>query len=186
MADFFRKLNVLLKSGLGDVADDLIPRGRVKTLDDLDREIVRLREKLRDARDHEIALKARIDSFDSQIDDLSNQSDDALKQGKVEQARYVLEQIKRLEQRREMAVADLREHQLITDRFAQQIALLDNAAAEARAVQQQNAAPPSHDDSREMPPQQSTNRTALETPAASKNEPPDDDLDQRIQRLSKR
>lgn len=193
MTDFFRKLNLLLRTNLPDLPlgpgdTDAPPRlGK-----NVDREIASLNDRVRDAYAYEDQLKARLTKLQNEVYDLDTAADDAVADGREEQARYHIEQMKRAQVRLEMTGADLKEHQRVTAELVQRVRELETAVARAREAQSVPTPPdqqPSIEDSLR------TAREALDEPAASRppvsSSPPHtrpstgDDLDERIRRLSK-
>jgi chromosome segregation ATPase len=195
MTDLFRKLNLLLRTNL----PDLTPGGEAKDEPprlgkNVDREIAALNDRVRDAYAYEAQLKARIETLQADIYRLDEEADAAIADGREEQARYHIEQMKRAQARLEMTQADLREHQRVTAELVMRVRELEDAVARAREAQ---AAPP-------QPPAE---RPSLEDSLRATREeldsaPPDerlssgsaparpkpstgDDLDDRIRRLSK-
>ena len=120
-------------------------------------------------------------------------ADDAVADGREEQARYHIEQMKRTQIRLEMAEADLTEHQRVTAELVQRVRELETAVARAREAQSVPVPPdqqPSIEDALrgtrealgEPPPE--TRSAAGSSPARAKPAT-GDDLDDRIRRLSK-
>lgn len=143
MDDLFKKLNVLIKSSLNDLTGDEPSRrsSQPKRLGkDIDRELVALRQRIDDAYAYEAELKTRIITLEDEVGRLDREADAALEQRREEQARYVVGQMQRSQQRLTMAQADLREHQLVTQELVQRVNTLDSYVAEVRRVQQ-DAAP---------------------------------------------
>jgi len=194
MTDFFRKLNLLLRTNLPDLplgaGDSNAPPRLGKNVD---REIAALNDRVRDAYDYEGQLKARMTKLQDEVYDLDSAADDAVADGREEQARYHIEQMKRAQIRLEMTGADLKEHQRVTAELVQRVRELETAVARAREAQSVPAPPdtrPSIEDALRG------TREALDEPASSERStvgdaPPrgrpasGDDLDERIRRLSK-
>jgi phage shock protein A len=149
MSDLFKKLNTLIQAGINDVLDDAqktmkeplkhIPSNRLgKTIIG---EVDHLREKINDALNHEDILNARIQDLEGEIADLDRQADEAVRAGDDVNARYLLERMKRAQQRLTMTQSDLREHQVATRELMQRVNELDAAIADAKhAVQQKEQA----------------------------------------------
>ncbi len=198
MTDLFKKLNLLLRSSLPDVTS---PAGEARPAPprlgkDVDREIAALNDRVRDAHAYEAQLKARADKLEAEIFALDEAADSAVADGQEDTARYHIEHLKRAQARLDMTYADLREHQRVTAELELRVNALENAVAEARAAQA-----PAEPDTRpsladvlrgarerfeaattgepETPPEEK------EPPAPKKPASSGDDLDQRIQRLSK-
>lgn len=195
MTDLFKKLNLLLRASLPDLplsdGDQLTAPLRLGK--DVDREIVMLHDRVRDAYAYEAQLKDRIGQLQGEIFALDEAADAAVADGREEQARYHIERMKRAQARLEMAEADLREHQHMTAEFVQRVSQLEEAVARARQAQashepggELSAADVLHDARGEAA------SAAVETSLPANHPPPsrsvrggNDDLDQRIERLSK-
>jgi phage shock protein A len=192
MTDFIRKLNLLLRTSLPDLP---LPTGDspaepVRLGKNVDREIAALNDRVRDAYAYEAQLKSRADQLQGEIFALDETADAAVAEGREELARYHIEQMKRAQARLEMTQADLREHQRVTAELVQRVAGLEEAVARARQAQ-------AEDDARDARPsmedalRSAREQSEREAPASSAVPPPrsaarsEDDLDQRIRRLSK-
>lgn len=196
MTDLFKKLNLLLRTSLPDLplSGGGQPTAPLRLGKDVDREIGALNDRVRDAYAYEEQLKGRIAQLQSEIFALDEAADAAVADGREELARYHIEAMKRAQTRLDMANADLREHQRVTAELVQRVAGLEDAVARARQAQAQ----PEHEpDNR--PSMADVLRGAREEVSAAPAEsgpaasgPPsrsarggDDELDQRIERLSK-
>lgn len=200
MDDLFKKLNVLIKSSLNDLAGDESSRrsSQPKRLGkEIDRELAALRQRIDDAYAYEGELKTRITTLEDEVDRLDREADAALEQRREEQARYLVEQMQRSQQRLTMAQADLREHQLVTAELVQRVNTLDSYVAEARRAEQ-DVAPEAATTGgladvlrsarekllREIPQTPVQPEERLDAEPAN-DQRVDDDLEQRRQRLSK-
>ena len=136
MSDLFKKLNLLVKSSINDVLGDELPRRREPSRGrlgkNLDKEVAHLRERINDAIAHENTLQERVESFTRDIAALDAQADEAVKAGNEAQARHIIAQLQRTQQRLTIAESDLREHQLVTQDLIQRVNLLDSVVSEAR------------------------------------------------------
>lgn len=148
MTDLFKKLNTLMKAGLNDLlGDDLAvgaPRRKPITPErlgkDVDREIVALRQRVNEAVDYEGKLRQQVETLESEVARWDRQADDAVAAGSDAAARHAIDQMQRAEQRLNMARADLREHQLVTQELIQRVNTLEAVVADARRQQQAEAA----------------------------------------------
>lgn len=197
MTDFIKKLNLLLRTNLPDLS--LSPSGQeavpLRLGKNVDREIAALNDRVRDAYDYEAQLKARIDQLQREIFSLDETADAAVADGREEQARYHIEQMKRTQIRLEMTNSDLREHQRVTAELVQRVAELEDAVARARKAQSQTEPDDRSsvaDVLRGAREQADADVSASDQTSAPAQKPParstggsDDELDQRIQRLSK-
>ena len=147
MTDLFKKLNTLMKAGLNDLlGDDLAvgaPRRKPITPErlgkDVDREISALRQRVNEAVDYEGALRQQVETLASEVARWDQQADDAVAAGSDVAARHAIDQMQRAEQRLNMARADLREHQLVTQELIQRVNTLEAVVADARRQQQAEA-----------------------------------------------
>jgi phage shock protein A len=146
MDSLFKKLNVLIKSGIHDIVGDDPSRRTAsppRLGKDIDREIAALRQRVNDAAAYEDELKTRIRTLEDEVARLDMQADEAVEAQREEQARYLIEQMQRAQQRLTMARADLREHQLVAQELLQRVNTLEAYVAEARRQQQSTPEPPS-------------------------------------------
>ncbi|MBC7869848.1 MAG: PspA/IM30 family protein [Chitinophagaceae bacterium] len=209
MSDLFKKINTLLKSSVNDVIGDgksSDPRRRSFVLGkNIDRELKALHQRIDEAVAYEGTLKAKVAALQDEIARLDSQADEAVQQGNEAQARYLIDQMKRSEQRLRMAESDFREHQLVTQDLIQRVSALETAVAEAKHAQANQSSQPAKTsaaslsevlkDSREkiagmedlLSTQEeiSTPRTSNDTSSVSPNSI-EDDLTARRDRLSKR
>lgn len=195
MNDLFKKLNVLVKSSLNDLVGEGSSRPAPtpqRLGKDIDHEIAALRQRVNDALMYEEELKARITALEDEVARFDQQADEAVRQRREEQARYVVEQMQRAQQRLTMARADLREHQLVASEFVQRVSTLEAYVAEARRAQQD--APESASgglaDSLRSVREKLTREVLPPQKPVEEREAPDaqaieDDLERRRQRLSK-
>ena len=142
MDSLFKKLNVLIKSSLHDIVSDESSRPAASAPrlgKDIDREIAALRQRVNDAMRYEDDLKARIRMLEDEVARFDLQADEAMESRRDEQARYLVEQMQRAQQRLTMARSDLREHQLVAQELIQRVNTLEAYVAEAR--RQQPSAP---------------------------------------------
>jgi hypothetical protein len=195
MNDLFKKLNVLVRSSLNDLIGGE-PGRRAPSPQRLgkgiDREIAALRQRVNDAFAYEDELKTRISVLEGEVARFDQQADEAVQQRREEQARYIIEQMQRAQQRLAMARADLREHQLVSQELLQRVNTLESYVAEARRVQQDAPEPASGGlaDMLRSAREKLTNEVLPRQETASRDEAPDeqaveDDLERRRQRLSK-
>lgn len=143
MSDFFKKLNVLVKASvhelLGDESAAKRPNpGRMGR--EVDQELPILRQRINDALDYEDELTGRAAALRAEVEKLDADADQAVNDGRDEQARYLLAQMQRTQQRLAMAESDLREHQLVTQELIQRVNELDAAIADARHAEEPEAA----------------------------------------------
>lgn len=149
MDDLFKKLNTLIKSSLADVlGEDALPgKSRRARLDprrlgkDIDSEVATLRGRINDALAYEDELQGRVQTLEAEVARWDQQADSALQNQDESGARYAVEQMQLAQQRLDMAAADLRDHQLVTQELIQRVNMLDAAVADARRAQEAPAEP---------------------------------------------
>lgn len=184
MSDLLKKLNVLIQSSIHEVLEDAqktvseplknIPRTRLGR--EIDSEVDKLRRKVNEALAYEDKLVKRVAELEREVADLDAQADDAVAQGDEVQARYLIERMKRAEQRKTMAESDLQSHRLAAQELIMRVNQLDAAVSEARHVESQQADNP-------PPPAQNVQAPPPRTVAPPK--PVDDKpLSERASRLS--
>jgi phage shock protein A len=145
MADFFKKLNVLVKASVNELLGDERaiggPRRKPLTPDrlgkDIDREIASLRQRINEALDYEDELQARVQTLRAEVSKWDEQADNAVARGDDEMARYDVGQMQRAQQHLAMAEADLRDHQAVTQELILRVNELDAAVADARRAKSQ-------------------------------------------------
>lgn len=143
MADFFKKLNVLVKASVNDLLGDerAIGGARRKPLTpdklgkDVDREIESLRQRINEALDYEDQLQTRVQTLQAEVAKWDEQADSAVARNDSDMARYDIEQMRRAQQHLAMAEADLRDHQTVTQELILRVNELDAAVADARRAQ---------------------------------------------------
>lgn len=202
MADLFKKLSVLIQAGLNDAIPEAInpatPQRRRLSPErlgkDIDKEVARLRERVNEAVAYEERLIDQVRALEQEIAQWNRQADDAVTGGDESGARYAIEQLKRAERRLEMTQSDLSAHQLVTQDLIQRVNLLDAVVADSRA----EAEPAAHEKAAANAESSVKGAAAsvadvlrqarekvgapTESPAQAK---PDDDLSERLRRLSK-
>ena len=167
MSDFFKKLNVLVKASLHDLlGDDDRERQRPLLRFDqlgqgIDTEIANLRQRINEALNYEDELTARVQTLTDEVSDWDAKADAAVESGQEEQGRYAIAQMQLTQQRLQMAEADLRDHQRVTQELILRVNELEAAVADARRAQQADDAPvETHAD--DQPASRNINRVAAD------------------------
>lgn len=141
MNDLFKKLNVLLKSGVHSVGQAGEPRSErlsqppIMAGGSLEKEVVALRERINEAVRYEEELAQRVRQYEQEAARWDRQADDAVAQGSDASARYAIEQMRRAEQRAVMAESDLRAHQQATQDLIQRVNTLEAVVADTLRAQ---------------------------------------------------
>jgi phage shock protein A len=201
MADLFKKLSVLIQAGLNDAIPEAInpatPQRRRLSPErlgkDIDKEVARLRERVNEAVEYEGRLTDQVRALEQEIAQWNRQADDAVTRGDEGSARYAIEQLKRAERRLEMVQSDLNAHQLVTQDLIQRVNLLDAVVADSRAEAEpaahEKAAASAEASVKAVASVADVLRQAREKVGAPTESPaqakPDDDLSERLRRLSK-
>lgn len=202
MNDFFRKLNVLVKSSLNELLDTErgVRRARISP-EALGGDVKLLRQRVDDALKYEGELAARVDSLEAEVERVDLMADEAMAQGQDDVARRHVEELQRLQNRLAMAESDLREHRLVTQELIARVNQLEAVIEEARKQEPVDTAEPLerasqmmgdvlremreriHEMSEAVSPPES--KPQVEVPPAD-DEAVDDDLARRRERLSKK
>lgn len=132
MASLFDKLNVLLQSHVPRLGSSARQRTPPALGRKADRELARLRARIDEALADDDRAQAEVDALDQQIADWDAQADAALASGQDAVARHAIRQMKRVEQRRVMAQADLDAQRRAIADLIQQVNAFEAAVAEAR------------------------------------------------------
>ncbi len=157
MTEFIEKLNVLLRARLssfldgsdrdqsqGDAPGKPPPTISVNRLGkDIDKEIAALRKRIDEALVHEDTIKNQLAALQGEIDTNDRRADEALRRGDDANARYLVQQVQRQQQRLTMLQSELAEHQRATSEFIERVNMLDSVVSDARRREQEKrAAPP--------------------------------------------
>ena len=142
MSDFFKKLNVLVKASLHDLIDTNANRPILKSRrlgQNLDREVVTLRDRINEALAYEDELVERVEAIKAGITRLDQQADMAIEAGRAADARQMIADLQRAQQRLTMAEADLNDHRLVTQKLITKVNELEAAVADAKYAQPETA-----------------------------------------------
>lgn len=132
MSDLLKKLNTLVRSNLSDLTPSL---PRFERSPNLDRQVSELRDRINSALEHEDQLQATANTLRAEVERLDQQADAAVAQGQDAQARHILEQMKRAQQRLDIAESDLAMHQRVAQELIQRVNLLEATVADSKAAQ---------------------------------------------------
>jgi phage shock protein A len=152
MPGFLDKLNTLVKASINNVLDEAgqsitnlgstisskLPVYRLG--DDIDREIAALRKQIDKAIADEDGMKHQIAQMEQQVAAYDQQIDDALQRNDNINARYLGEQIQRLQRKVTILQSDLDEHRQITSEFIERVNMLEAMVADSRHEQTQKVA----------------------------------------------
>lgn len=136
MSDLLKKLNTLVRANLSDMTPNL---PRFERSPNLDRQVSELRDRINSALEHEDQLQATANTLRAEVERLDQQADAAVAQGQEAQARHILEQMKRAQQRLDIAESDLAMHQRVAQELIQRVNLLEATVADAKAVENTSA-----------------------------------------------
>jgi phage shock protein A len=151
MSDFFKKLNVLVKASLNELADveshvRRWQRAPGKPGVDVERDVRALRQRVDEALAYEDELVARVQALQVELEQWDTAADEAVAAGQDEKARYAVEQVQRVNQRLALAESDLREHRLVTQELIARVNQLEAVVADVRRSEAE-AAPESPESS---------------------------------------
>jgi phage shock protein A len=106
---------------------------------DIDREIVSLRQRINEALAYEDELAGRVQALQAEAARWDTRADEAVQNGRDEDARYAIQQMQLSNQRLALAESDLREHRLVTQELILRVNELEAAVADARHAQAEQA-----------------------------------------------
>lgn len=146
MADnFFNKLNTLVRAHVNNIIDPMDEDSRERRQQALSQKTIRgglqkdvalLRQRVDDALQYEGELQNRVDKLYAEISDWDDKANNAVKEGREQDARYALSRMQQAQKDVQMTEADLQEHRIITQDLLQQVNRLEatvQAAEEAAA-----------------------------------------------------
>lgn len=133
MNDLLKKLNTLVRASLNDITPSL---PRFEREPNLDRQVADLRQRINEALEHEDDLQAQVNSLHQEVLRLDAAADQAVQQGRESEARQILEQLKRAEQRLAFAESDLRTHRRAVEELIGRVNLLEAAVGDKKAAEQ--------------------------------------------------
>jgi phage shock protein A len=212
MSDFFKKLNVLVRSNLNNVLGDAASANPLRRAfnptrlgNDVDREVAAMRSRINDAIVREDRLKAEISQLQGEIARLDPEADRAVQQDQETAARQIIAQMQTLQRRLSFAQSELREHESAVQEYMQRVNALEAYIVQVRQAQEQRSTQPLTSEAQEPtlsellreanqqasairdPDQPPQSQLTSPTPSISASDDDvDDDLAERRQRLSKR
>ncbi|MCU0495969.1 MAG: hypothetical protein MUF87_01305 [Anaerolineae bacterium] len=139
MNDLLKKLNTLVRAGLNDITPSL---PRFEREPNLDRQVSELRQRINESLEHEDDLQAQVNALHNEVARLDAAADQAVEQGRESEARQILAQLKRAEQRLAFAESDLRSHRRAVEELIGRVNLLEAAVGDKKAAEQAAASPP--------------------------------------------
>ncbi len=134
MTSFFDKLNLLLRSSVNNLLDDIAPT-REESPRSKKRTVESLRERINQAVAYEEDLQKQINAQEDEILSLNEQADRAVEQGRDALARHLIAKVQRRQQHLEMLRVDLDTHQRIAQDLILEVNRLDAALASMQAPQ---------------------------------------------------
>lgn len=137
MNDLLKKLNTLVNATINDLTPSL---PRFERTPDLDRRVKELRERINAALEHEDELQAAAQALRAEVARLDALADEALAKGQDAEARHLMQQLQRAEQRLSFAESDLRMHQRSAEELIQNVNMLEAAVADKKHSDQTAAA----------------------------------------------
>ena len=108
MSDLLKKLNVLIRSGLGEVVrSEGKARQPIRLGKDLDREVDALRQRINDAVAHEDRLKQQLQTLADEIARYDDEADAAVAAGNDDAARTAIDRLRQAKRRHARVEIDL-------------------------------------------------------------------------------
>jgi hypothetical protein len=175
--NIIHKLNTLVRASVKDlVSFDLPSLNRLGK--NLDSEVALLRQQLEAAYADETALKERLARMDEEIMSWDTRADQALINKQDAQARYALQQMETIKQRRAMLASDVEEHQRATHELLIQITELESLlkSSQGQSPSQPSVEPAAKEPTLSDAIRQARQQTEHESKSASHLETPAEDL----------
>jgi phage shock protein A len=142
MSDFFKKLNVLVRSNLNNVLGDAASANPLRRAfnptrlgNDVDREVGAMRSRINDAIAREEQLKAEINQLQEEIAGLDQEADRAVQHDQESAARQIIAQMQTLQRRLSFAQSELREHEIAVQEYMQRVNALEAYIVQVRQAQ---------------------------------------------------
>ena len=136
MSDFIKKLNVLVRASLNDALQEISqPRPGGWPSKKVDQEVVTLRQRINEALDYEDELVSRVQQLQAEVQRLDQAADEVVAQGRDSDARSLVAELTRAQQRLTMAESDLRQHRTVTQELITRVNELEAAVADVRRSQ---------------------------------------------------
>lgn len=137
MDSIFKKLNILIKATISDLASSALVAGRIaKTSDgaihNLDGEIRILRQRLEEAFDYENKLLLHVQQLGDRVAEWDAKADAAVEAGRDADARYAIARMQHYQQQLTMAEADLDDHRRVTQELLHNINRLEAIVSQAK------------------------------------------------------
>ncbi len=136
---FFKKLNTLVQGHINNVIDPIdekTSKSRRKALSrqdirgGLQKDVKLLRQRIDDALNYETELQAKADKLYGAISEWDDKANQAVSDGRENDARFALGQMQQAQRELEMIEADLQEHRTITQELISQVNMLDSTIQE--------------------------------------------------------
>lgn len=136
---FFKKLNTLVQGHINNVIDPIdekTSKSRRKALSrqdirgGLQKDVKLLRQRIDDALNYETELQAKADKLYRAISEWDDKANQAVSDGRENDARFALGQMQQAQRELEMIEADLQEHRTITQELISQVNMLDSTIQE--------------------------------------------------------
>lgn len=146
---FFKKLNTLVRAHINDVVDrgddSPISRSRRKFLarhdiqEGLSGDVAGLRKRVDEALAYQDELQTRTDKLYAEISEWDQKADQAVAEGREQDARFAVERLQQAQRELEMNEAALREHRTVTEELISQVNMLEAIVDQSRRESQSDA-----------------------------------------------
>jgi predicted nucleic acid-binding Zn-ribbon protein len=130
MTGFFDKLNTLIRSRMNDLTSPSRSSSSSSPTGPDPRTVETLRERINEAIARENELRERVAGYEDEIARLDAQADEAVQAGNDAQARHLVAQMQRAQQRLTMAQTDLNTHQRVAEELILEVNQLEAALAD--------------------------------------------------------
>jgi hypothetical protein len=134
MSDLLKKLNTLVRSNLNDLTPNMPGLPGLGRAPNLDAQVSELRGRINAALAHEEGLQATAGALRAEIEQLDQRADDAVASGQDAQARHLIAQMGRVQQRLALAESDLELHRRAVADLISKVNLLEATVADSKAA----------------------------------------------------
>ncbi|MEM9953821.1 MAG: hypothetical protein AAF846_19585 [Chloroflexota bacterium] len=143
---FLNKLNTLVQAHINNIVDPIdeqMSKSRKKALSrqdirgSLQKDVQLLRQRIDEALTYESELQAKADKLYGEIADFDDKANEAVRDGRENDARFALGRMQQAQRDLEMIEADLQEHRTITQELISQVNMLDSTIQAAEVASQE-------------------------------------------------
>ena len=131
---FWDKLNVAVRASMPSIgrSEGAHDKGSSKgSVNDLQQEVARLRKRIDEAMQYEDELQKQLDQYYSDVAEWDEKADQAVRDGKDDQARFAIQRLDHAQKQLTFTEADLREHRYLTQDLMAKVNNLEAVLQEA-------------------------------------------------------